>query len=589
VLGAYLVWRCAHPSDHFLGRVEMGQVLAAVLAFAMGYGALTHTRARFVFFGVVLAGAVAQAGVGFFQFAQGGMVAPLGWFALDLQSVYAERFATRAHGFFVNPNQFAWLMGWATLSCVALASWARVHVITRVILIYLALMFLAADLLSGSRGGLLSLVAGGVAFGLVSVVGIATMLRRGRGLIISGAVFLVALCLGFGWFVYSSNWMIQGRMDAMLFPDVREILLEHARRQFEVAPLLGMGPGMFGYAARLYRTGNQPSDAVFAHDDWLQTLVEYGFVGFSLALLVVLILLAGGVGRFFMALRRRVLAGERPLSNSAGVLLAAITTTVTFCVHSFTDFNLHIPANALLAGATLGLLAGTGGDPAGARRLPAGLLRTFTGGGIAVAAVALGLFVWWHGAADFYALRSANAYASGQVRAGLADANTGLTFRPDDAQLQALRGRGLSDFESAEQFELEAKSDFSSAKGPDGEELTPETRRKLYQAASDAFTAAIAQQPMERSLLVGRATALLEAGREESARKDLLEAIRLDPSHAYAYGAYGDYLYEKGHLDRALRIYTLGTTLPGGGYCGQQAESVREELAPTPGAGGRWE
>jgi O-antigen ligase len=588
VLAAYLVWRCGHATDQFLGRIEMGQILAVGLAFGVAYGGLTNTRARFVFLGIVLAGAVAQAVVGFFQFAQGGMVAPLGWFALDLQKVYETRFATRAHGLYVNPNQFAWLMGWATLSCLALATWARVHVVTRVVLIYLALMFLAADLLSGSRGGLLGLIAGGMAFGLMSIAGVVMALRRGRVLILAGAIFLVLLCAGFGAFIYSSNWVIQGRVDAILFPDVREALLEHAWRQFEAAPLVGMGPGAFIYAARLYRTGNQMLDAVFAHDDWLQTLVEYGFVGFSLALLTVLVLLWGGGERFFKTLERRASTGDRPLSSSAGILLAAIAATVMFFVHSFTDFNLHIPANALLAGATLGLLAGTGGDPAGARRLPAGILRTFSALGIVVLTIAVGFFAWLHGAADFYALRAANAEEGGHVKEALVAANKGLEFRPDDAQLQTLRGRALSDFESAEMF-ARAENDFSGTRGPDGKELTPETRRELYQSASDAFAAAIAQQPMERSLLIGRATALLTAGHEESGGRNLIEAIRLDPGHSYAYGAYGDYLYEKGNLNRALRIYALGAALPGGSYCGQQAESVREELAPPPRAGGRWE
>jgi O-antigen ligase len=588
VLMAYLMWRCAHATDYYLARVEMGLVLAGGTAFALGYGALTTTRARFTFYGIVLVGAATQAVVGFFQFAKGELVAPLGWFSADLQAIYVDRFATRAHGLFVNPNQFAWLMGWGALSCVALAAWARVSVIARVILIYLALMFVAADLLSGSRGGLLSLVVGGIAFGAISIVGVTLGLRRGRGLVIAGAVFLVALCVGFGWFIYSSNWVMQGRMDALLFPDVRNFLLEHAQRQFEATPLLGTGPGTFIYAARLYRTGDQPFDAVFAHDDWLQTLVEYGFVGIGLALLVLVILLTGGVGRFLRALRRRTAVGDRPLSNAAGFLLAAMTTTVMFAVHSFTDFNMHIPANALLAGATLGILAGTGGEAVSeARRLPAVLLRLGTAGILAILAGALGVYAWWHGPADFYSLKAANAYAGGRVAEGLAAANAGLSIRPGDAQLQTLRGRGLYDFESAAELALPDNGVGADVKGPDGEMLTPEKRHALYEGASEAFSAAIAQRPMERALLVRRANARVETGQREQAGKDLIAAIRLDPSHAYAYGAYGDFLYEEGQLGRALRIYSLGAALPGGSYCGRQAADVREEMGPTAAGGGR--
>jgi O-antigen ligase len=593
---AYVVWRCAHARDPYLGRVEMGFALSAGLAFVIAYGALTDSRSRFLFLGIVLAGALAQAIVGFIQFAKGGPIAPWGWFSLDLRQFYDGRFTTRSHGFYINPNHFSWLMGWATLLCVSLAAWARMAVLTRVILIYLALVFVAADVLSGSRGGLASLAGGAAVFVLLGVAGVLATRRRGRGVVIAGAILLVAACVGAGWWIYSSNWVMQARVDSWLQPDVRAFLFEHGLRQFETAPLVGQGPGAFGYAARLYRVGNQSGDAIFAHDDWLQMLVEYGFVGFALAGLAVLILLGGGAARFFSILRRMEM-DDRLRSNSVAVLLGAISAMVAFCLHSVTDFNLHIPANALLAGATAGLLAGTGGRAYG-NRLPAGVLRAFGVVTIMVFAGALAFHGWKFGRGDCRNLLAANALAEGKVQTVLDETAEGLRTSPADAGLLANRARALYSYEASLQFKDEANSseDEPSENAPDSTEdsdenadfveeaeaetLTPAEREKYYREAAEAFSKALDLQPLERKLKIEMAMATAELGNRKEAERLLIDAIRLDPAHGYAYGVYGDFLYDADQVDRAFRIYGLGSTLPGGIYCGDRAQDIREERAP---------
>ncbi|MDD5199126.1 MAG: O-antigen ligase family protein [Terrimicrobiaceae bacterium] len=583
VLIGYVAWRCLHAPDQFLGRVELGQALSAGLAFLIGYGGLTNTRARFVFLGIVGAVAFGQAVVGFVQFAHGGLAAPLGWFSPDLRAIYETRFVTRGHGLFLNPNQFAWLMTWAALFSVSLACWARVNVIARVVLVYLALVFIVADILSGSRGGMAGLLGGLGVFCLAGFVVVTTMLRRGRALILLGGALVVALCVGVGAFAYSSNWVVQGRVDALQLGDIRSFLFEHARRQFEAAPLLGMGPGSFLYAARLYRTGNQANDAVFAHDDWLQTLVEYGFVGFALAILTALVLLGGGVQRFFSALRRLALTNDRPLSNSAAILAGAFSATAAFCIHSFTDFNMHVPANALLAGATLGLLAGTPGEPAGARRMQGGILRVFTAVAMVCMAAGLGLYTWQHGVSDTQSLRAQNSLHDGDIRATLAATEAGLKWEPNHAALLATLGRAWYAYESSLQFEGEAKNGKAGSDESQEAaivELTPEQRRKVYQSSADAFTKALKLQPMERSYEVELARALDEVGEPQQAKAHLIDVIRLDPAHAYAYASYADHIYEKGDLPAALHMYFIACQVPGSDYAISQVQSLQEEMNP---------
>jgi tetratricopeptide (TPR) repeat protein len=110
--------------------------------------------------------------------------------------------------------------------------------------------------------------------------------------------------------------------------------------------------------------------------------------------------------------------------------------------------------------------------------------------------------------------------------------------------------------------------------------LTPAEREKYYREAAEAFSKALDLQPLERKLKIEMAMATAELGNRKEAERLLIDAIRLDPAHGYAYGVYGDFLYDADQVDRAFRIYGLGSTLPGGIYCGDRAQDIREERAP---------
>jgi O-antigen ligase len=580
----YLAWRCMNAPDAFLGRVEMGQVLACGLAFFVVAAALTSVRAKYVLLGILGAAALAQAVLGFLQFAHKGDAIPIAWFSLDLKAIYSARFLNRAHGFFMNPNQFAWLETWAALFAMALACWGRVSVLARVVLIYLAMVFVAVVVLSSSRGGVVALLGGFTAFAVASIGVVMMTLRRGRLAVIAGAVLLLTACLSVGGWVYASNWVSQGRVeDALQSHDVRALYYAEAWRQFQVEPLLGAGPEMFRYAARLYRLGiywPEVNDPVFVHSDWLQTLAEYGFVGFALAGAALGILLVGGLRRFFAVVRDRAASDARPFSNSGAMLLGAFSATVAFAIHSAVDFNMHVPANALLAAVTLGLLAGGGmeGEPKRevSRRVRAMILRIVAGSAVLVLGAALGGFVWRHAFPDFQNLQARNAFVLGNVRETLSVADAGLRREPDHAGLLEMRGKALYAMESAMLLEEDSGGEDDDA------ELPPEKRSALYRDAAQAFSQALRWQPLERQYHVELAKALVENGRVAEAHAHFVEAIRLDPAQEYAYGAYGDQLDDEEAFPRALRIFEIGAQTPLAKYCAARVDDVREELTPPP-------
>ena len=105
---------------------------------------------------------------------------------------------------------------------------------------------------------------------------------------------------------------------------------------FHDHPVLGTGLGSFGSIFPAYQSF--PTNALYpyAHNDYAQALAETGVLG-GLIVLVSLILF---FRLAFSNLRRR-------LEQEAGwIRLGAALAVCGLLIHSFVDFNLHIPANA---------------------------------------------------------------------------------------------------------------------------------------------------------------------------------------------------------------------------------------------------
>ena len=112
-------------------------------------------------------------------------------------------------------------------------------------------------------------------------------------------------------------------------------------------PFLGTGLGTYRDVLPNYRPQKdfffvagipQPAAINYAHNDYLQLLTECGFVGFGLMVWALVATLRHLFSRFANHADWEVAA----MGNS---LTAGI---VAFLLHSLVDFNMHIPANALM-------------------------------------------------------------------------------------------------------------------------------------------------------------------------------------------------------------------------------------------------
>jgi O-antigen ligase len=209
--------------------------------------------------------------------------------------------------------------------------------------IFIGITLLAGLLMSGSRGGAMALLGGGVL-----VLGLMSLRSRDRARLRSflpwGGLMLVVV------FLWTQSGLVGERAATLGLASNRLQLYDTASALLSVSPWLGIGGGAFEWVFPAVK------DAVFGqssfgyiythvHSDPLELLIEYGLAG-TLVLAASLIVLIGiGLG----ALRTR----REPLAHGAAV--ASVGGTTALLVHSCVDFNFHIPANAAIWFVLLGI------------------------------------------------------------------------------------------------------------------------------------------------------------------------------------------------------------------------------------------
>jgi len=83
------------------------------------------------------------------------------------------------------------------------------------------------------------------------------------------------------------------------------------------------------------------------HNDYLQFLAELGVIGFAIAAFgVIIVLLSAADGAF-----------RNADAASHYIAIASLAALVAILIHSFTDYNLYIPANAMLLAWIAGIVA----------------------------------------------------------------------------------------------------------------------------------------------------------------------------------------------------------------------------------------
>jgi O-antigen ligase len=240
------------------------------------------------------------------------------------------------YGPYVNHNHYAGLMEMLVpiplvLSLTRLAS-AR----TRAVAAAVAAVMLGTIFLSGSRGGMLAIVAELIILSVLLV-----KQKRSLRTAIGVGVFLaivVGLLTWVGGAELSKRIATVGPLHSEISSDVRTNINRDGLKMFLKKPIMGWGLGTFPIVYPEFRTFYTNFFVNEAHNDYLQLLVEMGLPGFVTMLWFLLTLYTRAIKKI----------GHWTGEMSGAVTLACVLGLSGILVHSTVDFNLQIPANAAL-------------------------------------------------------------------------------------------------------------------------------------------------------------------------------------------------------------------------------------------------
>jgi O-antigen ligase len=558
--GGFLIWRALVTPGQDLAVFYTFLVTACMAVYCLCACVVTSPASRYVLVSMLLLAALGQVVVAAIQFSEPGYFWPLPWFSEQIRAWYFKPGATyvRGHGLFLNGNHLAWFLNGMTFLSLGLACLGRSAVWAKIVLAYIAAVCVAGTVLTLSRGGMIGLGAGMLVFLVLSLVALGIGARDRRLAILLVTLAVLAVGLGGGYYLFSQSMTAQVRMSKILEDTYRTNLWPAALRQAQIEPLTGTGAGSFTQLSRRLRDSSLDADDTFAHNDWAQTMADFGFLGLVLMAAAFCFNWKAGYLGFVDALRQRMSVASRPQSNSAAFGIGALCALVAFAAHSFFDFNMQIPANALLAAACAGFLANSGVAPwgrTGKRRMA----RWMAGFAACGCGVFLAVLLSEHYRAEWSSLRAENALLKGDFALAEETANQGLAAAARHSRLRRLLGEALI-------------QGAPSSKNP----------RENYVRSTYHLRRSAELDPDERWNQLMLAISLTSLRQYPAAEAAHIEAIRLDPGSPAVREYYALFLEGTGKTGEAVRAYEVSLAVPGTKFASQRLQSLRQRIKLSP-------
>jgi O-antigen ligase len=269
------------------------------------------------------------------------------WFAF-------KPYPHRGSGTYICPNHLGGFLEMVVPLGLAYTLSSRLNHVSKILVGYASLVILAGIAVTVSRGSWIATI-----LSLLLLFVILAFHRAHRLAAILALVFVIG---GAAWLIPKSQFFhqrarqlvtTQGQID----DDGRFDLWNSAFRMWRENPWWGVGPAHFDRRFRAFRPEIIQLQPDRAHNDILNTLTDWGIVGEGLVT-AAFVLLGIGVAKTWPAIRvtQRDI-GEKKRSNKFAFVLGASVGLVAILLHSFVDFNMHIPANAIIAVTLMALLS----------------------------------------------------------------------------------------------------------------------------------------------------------------------------------------------------------------------------------------
>ncbi len=354
-LSGYIGWRAWTSPVEVYAREDGAILLACFVAYLMTVTLASHPKWRLGIVCVLLVLVAGNLTAGWLNFK--------GRWDFHLVPGFSRTFPPgRIGGFFNNPNHLAAFLSFTAFLSAGMMMFARIHITSRLLLGFGILAMLAGVALTISRGAMLGMAVGGVVFVLLTLW---VVWRTKRALFKWLVLALLLICGAVGGALYKVNEesLLTRQLRTPMGEDMRTHIWHAALAQHAESPWIGVGSRMFyegGIRLRDPETPAQTGDSLFAHNEYLQTLADYGWAGLALVVLVVFAHLMNGI-RFLRWFAAEKFAATGMLgSNTLALTLGGIAALVATLVHAAFEFHGHVPVIAMLGAVVLGLLANPG-------------------------------------------------------------------------------------------------------------------------------------------------------------------------------------------------------------------------------------
>lgn len=258
-------------------------------------------------------------------------------FTSESEIYWLSQFKTAGEPFgpYVNRNHFAGFVELTLPAGLALMAFRGVRREVVPLMTVLTIVPLSAIALAGSRGGII---------GVVMEMGVLALLLRGRrasrgGRMGAAATVAIAALALIAWvgadravekFSALSPQEVSADRRISMFRGAAHIFFEH--------PIQGSGLGTLVAVYPRYETAYDGKVVDHAHNDYIEALADTGILGGVCGLAFLWL--------FYRESHKAFVAEQGRFSR--GLHAGAIVAVSGLLLHSFVDFNLHIPANALL-------------------------------------------------------------------------------------------------------------------------------------------------------------------------------------------------------------------------------------------------
>lgn len=234
---------------------------------------------------------------------------------------------------FPNHSHFAGfleLMVWLSLALGFVHRGAK-----RTLFVCFTIYMATAIAFSLSRGGFLGFLGGLCFFSITSLISRKTQ----KHIQIIGVFFVTLIAVGCWLGAEPFIRRIETLADPLSADRTRILVWQKTIEMIKDHPIIGTGIGTFPFVFPKYQPNSLSQVYVnHAHNDYLELASETGIVGF-LSILITMALLFYGVLKKIIHSRSR---------TYQAIGIGSLSGCFSLLVHSFGDFNFHIPSNAIL-------------------------------------------------------------------------------------------------------------------------------------------------------------------------------------------------------------------------------------------------